>query len=279
MKPAQADFIILRDHMKRIIVCVKPVPDPKHWDQVSMDPETQTLNREGIPSVINPLDKHALEAALSIKEAHGGEVVLLSMAPPFAESTLREGLAMGADRAVLLSDRLFAGSDTLATARILSAGCRAVGEFDLVLCGNSSIDGWTAQICSQLGELLGIPSVMHVIGMEWNGPHELILTRTIEQGYEKLKGQPPFVVSVRKELNKPRYTPFTGILDAETKEIKVLSNQELGVDAALIGLEGSPTKMHGLELRRFQREGQRIEGEVDEIVRALADRIYQYGII
>ena len=99
--------------MERIIVCLKPVPDPKHWDQVSMDPQTQTLIREGIPSVINPLDKHAIEAALSIRDAHGGEVVLLSMAPPSAASTLREGLAMGADRAVLLSDRMFAGSDTL----------------------------------------------------------------------------------------------------------------------------------------------------------------------
>ncbi len=118
--------------MKRIIVCVKPVPDPKHWHEVSMDPETKTLKREGIPSVLNPLDKHALEAALSIREEKGGEVVLLSMAPPFAESTLREGLAMGADRAVLLSDPLFAGSDTLATAYILAAGCRWVGEFDLI---------------------------------------------------------------------------------------------------------------------------------------------------
>jgi electron transfer flavoprotein beta subunit len=262
-----------------MIVCVKPVPDPKHWDQVSMDPATQTLKREGIPSVINPLDKHAIEAALSIREALGGEVVLLSMAPPFAVSTLREGLAMGADRAVLLSDRLFAGSDTLATARILSAGCRAVGEFDLVLCGNSSIDGWAAQICSQLGELLGIPNVMDVIGMDWDQSGGCILTRTIEQGTEKLRVRLPIVVSVRKELNKPRYIPFTGILDAETKEVKTVSNEELGIDERLIGLEGSPTKMHGLELRRFQRERHRVEGTVDEIVRALADRIYQYGLI
>ena len=113
-----------------------------------MDPDTGTLKREGIPSIINPLDKHALEAALSIREDKGGEVVLLSMAPPFAEATLREGLAMGADRAVLLSDPVFAGSDTLATAHILGAGCQWVGEFDLLLLGNSSIDGSTAQVCS-----------------------------------------------------------------------------------------------------------------------------------
>ena len=148
---------------KRIIVCVKPVPDPKHWDQVSMDPGTRTLKREGIPSIMNPLDKHALEAALSIRETRGGEVVLLSMAPPFAAPTLREGLAMGADRAVLLSDPVFAGSDSLATAYILAAGCRWIGEFDVVICGNLTIDGSTAQVSSQLAEFLDLPNVMHVI--------------------------------------------------------------------------------------------------------------------
>jgi electron transfer flavoprotein beta subunit len=238
--------------MKRIIVCIKPVPDPKHWDQVSMDPVTQTLKREGIPSIINPLDKHALEAALSIREAQGGEVVLLSMAPPFADSIIREGLAMGADRAILLSDPLFAGSDTLATAHILAAGCQWIGPFDMVLCGNLSIDGSTAQVCSQLAEFLDLPNVMHVIGLDWEDSN-LIITRKIEHGYTKLKASPPLVISVRKELNKPRYIPFTGIIAAETKEIKVVSSKDLQLDSTLIGLEGSPTKMAGLEIRRFQR--------------------------
>jgi electron transfer flavoprotein beta subunit len=265
--------------MNRIIVCVKPVPDPKHWNKVEMDPRTQTLKREGIPSVINPLDKHALEAALKIREEKGGEVVLLSMAPPFAVSILREGLAMGADRALLLSDRAFAGSDTLATARILAAGCRAIGDFDLVLAGNLSVDGSTAQVCSQLGELLGIPSVMHVMGLCWDGGTDLILTRKIEQGVVRLKGGLPLVISVRKELNKPRYTPFTGILAAEKKEVRVLSNDDLGIDPGLIGLEGSPTRMAGLEVRRFERARERLEGSVDDIVRQLVERIYQQGVI
>ena len=264
--------------MKRIIVCIKPVPDPKHWDQVSMDPVTQTLKREGIPSIINPLDKHALEAALSIREAQGGEVVLLSMAPPFADSIIREGLAMGADRAVLLSDPLFAGSDTLATAHILAAGCQWIGAFDMVLCGNLSIDGSTAQVCSQLAEFLDLPNVMHVIGLDWEDTN-LIITRKIEHGHTKLKGSLPLVLSVRKELNKPRYIPFTGIIAAETKEIKVVSSKDLQLDSTLIGLDGSPTKMAGLEIRRFQRAKERLEGSVEEKVEKLADRIYQYGII
>jgi electron transfer flavoprotein beta subunit len=265
--------------MKRIIVCIKPVPDPKHWDKVSMDTDTMTLKREGIPSIINPLDKYALEAALSIRDDHGGEVVLLSMAPPFAEATLREGLAMGADRAVLLSDPLFAGSDTLATADILGAGCQWIGAIDLLLLGNSSIDGSTAQVCSQVAEFLDIPNVMHVIGLDLQDATKVIITQKIENGYARLKASLPLVISVRKELNKPRYTPFTGIIAAETKEIKVLSNEDLGIDPGLIGLEGSPTKMAGLEVRRFQRAMEKLEGSPDEIVLQLVDKIYQYGMI
>jgi len=262
--------------VNRIIVCVKPVPDPKHWGKVSMNPVTKTLNRHGIPSIINPLDKHAIEAALSICEAKGGEVVLLSMAPPFATSILREGLAMGADRAVLLSDPVFAGSDTLATARILEAGCRWAGEFELILCGNLSIDGSTAQVCSQLAEFLDLPNVMHVIGLDWQDKGEVIITQKIEQGYARLKASLPLVISVRKELNKPRYIPFTGIIAAESKEIEVLSNKDLKIDPTYIGLGGSPTKMAGLEIRRFERARERLEGSVEEIVDKLVDKIFQY---
>ena len=265
--------------MKRIIVCVKPVPDPKHWHEVSMDPHTKTLKREGIPSIMNPLDKHALEAALRIGEEKGKEVILLSMAPPSAVSTLREGLAMGADRAILLSDPLFAGSDSLATATILAAGCRWIGEFDMVILGNLSIDGSTAQVCSQLAEILDLPNVMHVIDMTWESPETGMLTQKIENGFARLKASLPLVISVRKEINKPRYTLFTGIIEAESKEIITLSNNDLKIDPTLIGLDGSPTKMAGLEIRKFERERERLEGSVEEIVQTLVDRIYQYGII
>jgi electron transfer flavoprotein beta subunit len=265
--------------MKRIIVCIKPVPDPKHWGEVSMDPVTKTLRREGIPSIINPLDKHALEAALSIREAQEGEVVVLSMAPPFTTPIIREGLAMGADRAILLSDPLFAGSDTLATALILAAGCRYIGEFDMVLCGNLSIDGSTAQVCSQLAEFLDLPNVMHVIGLDWQDKERIIITQKIEHGYVRLEAAAPLVLSVRKELNKPRYIPFTGIIEAESKEIMPLTNKDLQIDPSIISLDGSPTKMADLEIRRFERAKERLRGSVEEVAVKLADKIYQYGII
>jgi electron transfer flavoprotein beta subunit len=265
--------------MKRIIVCVKPVPDPKQWDQVSMDPVTKTLRREGIPSVMNPLDKHALEAALELRDVHGAEIVLLSMAPPFAKTTLREGLAMGADRAVLLSDRVFAGSDSLGTAEILASGCRWIKEYDLILCGNSSIDGSTAQICSQLAEMLGVPNAMHVTGLELSEEENLLITQKIENGFVHLSAVSPLVLSVKKDLNKPRYIPFTGILAAESKEIMVLSNEDLCVGPECIGLAGSPTKMAGLELRKFERKKEKLEGTAEDIVKALVEKIYQCGVL
>ncbi|MGD9083250.1 MAG: electron transfer flavoprotein subunit beta/FixA family protein, partial [Desulfobacterales bacterium] len=162
--------------MKRMIVCVKPVPDPKAWDRLQMDPVSKTLIREGIPSVINPLDKHAVEAALEVKDRFGAEVVLLSMAPSDAQPVLREVLSMGADRAVLLSDKVFAGSDTLATARILAQGIRNIGEFDLIFCGNFTLDGSTAQVPSQVAEFLDIPNVMHICDMDILNTQRLLLT-------------------------------------------------------------------------------------------------------
>ena len=264
--------------MERIIVCLKPVPDPKAWDRLAMDPVTKTLIREGIPSVINPLDKQALEAALEIKDAGGAEVVLLSMAPAAAQPVIREALAMGADRAVLLSDHWFAGSDTLATARILAAAIGRLAPFDLICCGNFTLDGSTAQVPSQIAELLGIPNIMHVRGLEFSPGQPLLVTQKIEQGSVELEAEPPLLLSFIKEANKPRYSSFLEILAAETREIAVWTNADLHLGAGLIGLGGSPTQMADLLVRRRVRQGLRLEGSPEEIARLLADKISQLGI-
>jgi electron transfer flavoprotein beta subunit len=265
--------------MERVIVCVKPVPDPKDWDRLQLDPVTKTLIRGGIPSAINPLDKHALEAALEIKDAYGAEVVLLSMAPEASRPVLREALAMGADRAVLLSDRVFAGSDTLATSRILAAGIRRLGPFDLICCGNFSLDGSTAQVPSQVAELLGIPNIMHVRRMELEGKKRLLITQKIEQGYVRLEAEPPLLLSFTKEANKPRFSSFLEILAAENREIAVWTNADLRLDEALIGLRGSPTQMADLLVRQKARRCQRLEGSPEEVAQQLADKIHQLGVI
>ena len=264
--------------MERVVVCLKPVPDPKEWHRLKLDPESGTLIREGLASVINPLDKHALEAALTVKDAHGAEVVIISMAPASTAGVLREALAMGADRAVLLSDRVFAGSDTLATARILAAGIRQIGNFDLICCGNSTLDGSTAQVPAQVAEMLGIPSLMHVRGMEWSGP-ELLLTQQTDGGIIRWKADLPLLLSFNKEANTPRFISFLEILAAEERELAVRSNQDLGLDPAMIGLSGSPTRMADLVLREKRRQGRRIEGTPDEIAGHLVDVMYQMGVL
>jgi electron transfer flavoprotein beta subunit len=265
--------------MKRVIVCVKPVPDPKAWDRLAMDSVTKTLLREGVPSIINPLDKHALEAALEVKDAQGAEVVLLSMAPAANLPVLREALALGADRAVLLSDQRFAGSDTLATSRILAAAIRRLEPFDLICCGNFTLDGSTAQVPSQLAELLGIPNVMHVSHLELDPDEQVIVTQKIEYGSVKLAARPPLLLSFTKEANKPRYSSFLEILAAEDREITVWSNADLNLEAGLIGLEGSPTQMADLLLRPKVRQGLRLTGSPAEIAQQLADRINRMGLL
>jgi electron transfer flavoprotein beta subunit len=265
--------------MKRMIVCIKPVPDPNAWDRLRMDPVTKTLIREGIPSVINPLDKHAVEAALKLKDLFGAEVVLLSMAPADAQPLLREVLSMGADRAVLLSDRAFAGSDTLATARILARGVRNIGEFDLIFCGNFTLDGSTAQVPSQVAEFLDIPNIMHVCEMDISENERLLLTQKIEQGTVKLEAEPPLLLSFTKQANKPRYISFMEILAAEKREVHIWDNSMLNMDETLIGLKGSPTQMADLLLQPKQRKGIRLTGNPEEIARELAEKIHQLGII
>jgi electron transfer flavoprotein beta subunit len=265
--------------LKRIIVCLKPVPDPKEWHRLSLDPVTKTLIREGIPGVVNPLDKHALEAALVLKDAAGAEVVLVSMAPTGAKSLLMEALAMGADRACLLSDRVFAGSDSLATARILAAGIRRVGPFDVVLCGNQTLDGSTAQVPSQLAEFLGIPSVMHVEDLHYNPAGSFRIVQTIERGRVHLESGLPILLSVTKRINKPRFCSFFELLKAEKKEIALWTNANLGMDVSLIGLAGSPTGMADLFVRQKRRAGTKLTGEPEAMAQAVLNALQRLGRI
>jgi len=265
--------------MERIIVCVKPVPDPKDWERLRLDPVTKTLIREGISTVINPLDKHVLEAALEIKDAQGAEVVILSMAPAAAQPVIREALALGADRAVLLSDQAFAGSDTLATSRILAAAVRRLGAFDLIFCGNFTLDGSTAQVPSQVAEILGIPNIMHVSKLELGGEKRLLVTQKIEQGYVRLEAESPLLLSFTKEANKPRFSSFLEILAAERREIAVWTNADLNFKETLLGLKGSPTQMADLLVRQKGRQGLRLEGKPEEMARLLVDKIHQMGLI
>jgi electron transfer flavoprotein beta subunit len=268
----------------RIIVCLKPVPDPKYWKNLTIDPVLKVLVREGMPNVINPLDRNALEEALIIKEKQGGEVILLSMAPLFCLSVLREALAVGGDRAVLLSDRAFAGSDTLATSYILSEAVKRLAPFDLILCGNETIDGGTAQVGPQLSQFLGMEGINFVCGVEkflgeGGKGRSLIVRRKTEHGYLRMEVKLPALLSVVKEANIPRYTTFMGILGAEKKEIQVWNGNDLNIDLSRIGLTGSPTKMSSLFVPELKRRREIVKGTPEVVSSLIIDKIHQAGLL
>lgn len=235
-----------------IVVCVKQVPDTT---EVKIDPNTNSLIRQGVASIVNPFDKHAVEAALKLKEIHGGKVTVLSMGPPQAKEALKECLAMGADEAVLVSDRAFGGADTLATSYTLSAAIKKIG-FDLIICGKQSIDGDTAQVGPELAEQLGIAQVTYTAGIEINGDIVRI-KREQEEGYEVVEAKFPLLITVVKSMNEPRHANVKGIMKANRKTIPVWELGDLDVDIERIGLKGSPT-----QVRRIFAPKQRIQGEI-----------------
>jgi electron transfer flavoprotein beta subunit len=221
-----------------IVVCMKQVPDT---NEVRIDPKTGTLIREGVPSIINPDDKNALEEALRLKESQGAHVTVISMGPPQAEKALREALAMGADEAILIGDRAFAGSDTLATSNTLAGALKKL-DYDIIFAGRQAIDGDTAQVGPEIAEHLNLPQVTYVEKVSVDG-NELKVRRALEDGYENIRVKMPVLLTAIKELNEPRYMNIRYIFESSNKEIKVWTANDLDVDKTLLGLAGSPTKV------------------------------------
>ena len=229
----------------KIIVCVKQVPDTS--GKVAVNPDG-TLNRASMAAITNPDDLNAVEAALVLKEQTGAEVVIVSMGPPPAEGMLRECIARGADRAVLVSGREFGGSDTYATSQILAAAINkiGVGPEDIVMCGRQAIDGDTAQVGPQIAEKLGLPQVSYAADIKKDGD-TLTVKRMLEDGYMTIKVKTPCLITCIKELNEPRYMSVEGIFDCYSKPYEVLDYNALKddplIDPATIGLAGSPTNI------------------------------------
>ncbi len=194
-----------------IVVCIKQVPDTA---EVRINPETGTLIREGVPSIINPFDMHAIEAGLQIKEKAGGKVIVLTMGPPQAETALREALSMGADEAVLLSDRAFAGSDTWATSFTLSKAIKKIGA-DIIICGKQAIDGDTAQVGPETAEFLNIPHISYVRKIEDVSGSSIKVQRMMDEGYDVVESSFPVLFTVVKELNEPRLPSLKGKMAAK----------------------------------------------------------------
>lgn len=226
--------------MVNIVVCVKQVPDVT---ELRIDPVTHNVIREGVPSIVNPDDRIGVEEALRIREKYGGKVTILSMGPPQARAALFECLTMGADDAILLSDRTFAAADTLATAYTLARAIRMYrNDFDLIICGRRAIDAETGQTGIQVAEQLGIPHITYVKSIElYPEQKKVVVKREVEGQIETIEAPTPLLLAVMEGLNKPRLPNLREVIRSKKKEIRVVNATELGGDMSLYGLKGSPT--------------------------------------
>lgn len=226
-----------------VVCCIKQVPDTT---QVQIDPVTNTLVREGIPFIMNPYDTHALEECLRLKARYGVRVAALSMGPPNAEATIRKALSLGVDEAILLSDRMFGGADTLATSRVLAAAVDRLGRDDevgLVICGKQTIDGDTAQVGPGIATRLGYTQLTLVDRIEECNfeSRRIRVRRKLEGRYEVVEGSLPSMVTVVREINRPRYPAVPSRLAVVDAPVTVWDNKVLGLEAESVGLKGSPT--------------------------------------
>lgn len=263
-----------------IIVCIKPVPDSRYWDRLRLDPVTKTLRREGIPTIISPLDLNAIEEALKIKEARGGgKVTVISMGPNNTVDIFAWAFAYGVDDAVLLTDRAFAGADTWATAYSLALGIKKIGAFDLILLGNESLDGSTGQVGPQLAEFLNIPHVTYVDKIDFVDDSTVQARSKIEMGYMLVETRLPAALAVTKEINVPRVPPVFGALWATEKKSTLWSAADVGADNTKIGLAGSPTTVSDVSNIEIKRRGEALTGEPSKIAKELVEKLRADGAL
>ncbi len=253
----------------KILVLIKQVPDTT---DVKIDPETNTLKREGVASIINPFDMYAIEEALRVKEriGEGCGVVAISMGPPQAEEALKEAISMGCDSAVLLSDRKFAGSDTWATSYTLAQAIRKIGDYKVIFCGKQASDGDTAQVGPGISMHLDIPQVTYVKKIENIDIEKATLERMTEEGYDVIESPLPAVFTVVKEINEPRLPSLKGKMKAKKAEVPVWGAGDIGCEEDKIGLDGSPTRVVKVFTPPAREGGQLIEGEPDEVASELS---------
>jgi len=260
----------------KIVACIKQVPE---ISEVMIDSKTHTLIREGVPSIVNPFDENAVEEGLRIKEKYSGELIVITMGPPQAEEALRKCLAMGADEAILISDKTFAGSDTLATAYTLSLVIKQLKP-DLIVCGKQAIDGDTAQVGPELAEQLGIPQITYVKKVEIpEDENKIILHRETDDGYEIIQCKLPVLITVLKILNEPRYPSISGILTAKKKEVRVMKVGDLKANSTMLGADGSPTQVINIFTPQPHQKGKLVKLEPEDASKEILNFLQQEKII
>jgi len=259
-----------------IVVCLKQVPGTT---QVKIDPQTNTLVRQGIKNIVNPFDTYAVEEGARIKERFGGKVTAISMGPPQAEEVLREAISTGADEVILLSDSAFAGSDTLATSYTLARAINKIQEYDLVICGRQTIDGDTAQVGPELAEMLEIPFVAYVSQIEEIDNGYMRVQRMVEDGHEVIETPLPAVITVVKEINVPRLPSLRGLTKAKSAVIPTWTAKELGVDKNMVGLSGSATRVIKIFSPQRAYRGEILQGSLESQAESLINKLRDTKLI
>ncbi|MDD5440117.1 MAG: electron transfer flavoprotein subunit beta/FixA family protein [Candidatus Omnitrophica bacterium] len=251
-----------------IIVCIKQVPNTT---QVRINPETNTLIREGVESVINPFDTYAIEEGVRIKDKTGGKVTVVTMGPPQAEDALREAISLGCDEAILVSDRKFAGSDTWATSYTLSQTIRKIKDYDIIICGKQASDGDTAQVGPGISAHLDIPQVTYVRKIEEISAGHAKVERLTEEGYEIIESKLPLVITVVKEINEPRMPSLKGKMRAKNAQVLKWNADDIECNVNDIGLNGSPTRVIKIFTPPPRKGGEILKGDTHEVVAKAAD--------
>ncbi|HHV58909.1 MAG TPA: electron transfer flavoprotein subunit beta/FixA family protein [Clostridiaceae bacterium] len=256
-----------------IIVLIKQVPETSN---VKMDPNTGTMVRDGVESIINPLDLYAIEVGLQLKEEHGGKVTAVTMGPPSASKALKEAIAMGCDEGVLITDRKFAGSDTWSTAYILSAAIKKIGNYDIVLAGERATDGDTGQVGPNIAACLDLPLGTYISRIDKTDCDKIIVERLLEEGYEKLEMPLPALLTVVKEISFPRLPTLRGKQRAKKTELIVFSAENLELDENLTGLRGSPTRVVKIESPKVMRNGIMLSAKDEDQLEDAVNKLVEF---
>jgi electron transfer flavoprotein beta subunit len=259
-----------------IIVCLKQVPGTT---KVAINPETNTLVRQGIENIVNPFDTYALEEGVRLKERYGGKVTAISMGPAQAEAMLRDAISCGADEVILLADRAFAGSDTLATSYTLAKLVEKIKDYDLVICGRQTLDGDTAQVGPEMSEVLGIPFISYVSKIEEINDGYMIAHRMVEEGHEVIETTLPALITVAKEINVPRLPSLRGLTKAKKAVVPIWGANEIQVDEEEVGLNGSATKVIKIFYPQRVRSGEMLQGSPGEQTESLIDKLKESKLI
>ncbi|MFH1540860.1 MAG: electron transfer flavoprotein subunit beta/FixA family protein [Elusimicrobiota bacterium] len=259
-----------------VIVLIKQVPVTT---DVKIDEKTGTLKREGIEAQVNPFDLYAVEEAVRLKEKYTGKVIVITMGPPQAEKALRECLAMGCDEAVLVSDREFAGSDTLATSYTLAQSIKKVESYNIILCGKQAIDGDTAQVGPGVAEMLDIPHVAYVKKIEKIDNQKITVKRMMEDGYDLIESPIPCLLTVVKEINSPRLPSLRGMMFSKKAEVKHFTAKTIEAEKTKLGIAGSPTSVMKVFAPPHRIGGERIVGEPSEQASKLVAKLKETKIL